>query len=153
MGGAPALQIQNWKYILDLLPEWAVFHSDIMLSEKPYKDEWINSIAKRNAIYAVDIKGLDQTEHLENTRKPFPEKLFYNNLDKIMSHVDNGLKFYFTFTNINRKNINWFLNYISGYKNGKEIADKSFEIDLIEYNALEDVDNVPWGNNPKVEER
>ena len=36
MGGAPGLYLEHWWRIVDQLPEYAVFHSDLLLVEKDY---------------------------------------------------------------------------------------------------------------------
>lgn len=148
MGGAPALYIQHWpKLIAQLLercPE-AVFHSDLMLTEKTYPRETLQQISPLNTLFAVDIKGLDQEEHMRNTRKPFLEDRFWENLVRI---EEAELNYYFTFTNISEDNQSKFWTDCSKiFGSGfvlKYIGD-CFSIDLIEYEALPHVDEVPWG--------
>ena len=90
MGGAPAFYIDKWSELIGLLdyncPE-AVFHSDLMLTERVYKPEVLRDISffGDTTLFAVDIKGLGPEEHLRNTRKPFLEGRFWNNLQKVES--------------------------------------------------------------------
>lgn len=151
MGGAPALYIQHWALIIAHLkrraPE-AVFHSDIMLTEKPYNLavlKEIEEVGRGNCLFAVDIKGLDQEEHLANTRKPFLEERFWDNLWKV-NH--SGLNYYLTFTNVSPAKIEMFWDRFQSMF-GWEILDQqradAFSIDLIDYDALPYVDEVPWG--------
>ena len=79
----------------------AMFHSDIMLTEKAYKRGWLQSITTPNSLFAVNVKGLTQEEHLKNTRKAFLEYRFWDNLSLIQ---ETGLNFYFTFTNVSLDN-------------------------------------------------
>jgi len=144
MGGAPALYLSKWPSLLEALPTRTVFHSDLMLTEKPYKASELEFIAAPNALYAVDVKGLDEEEHLANTRKPFQKNRFYDNLDLLMS---SPVEFYFTYTNVKQENILWFERYVmNAYgSRGEEIVSRSFNIELIEYAALPYVDRVRWG--------
>lgn len=151
MGGAPALYIQDWAELIRLLEEKcpsAIFHSDIMLTEKAYNYTWLTDIAiagERTSLFAVDIKGLDQEEHLTNTRKPFLEERFWSNLQKV---EEAGLNYYFTFTNVKPENIEDFWKRC-GDLFGPAYLDfhrhDAFSIDLIDYDALPYVDEVPWG--------
>ena len=150
MGGAPALQIDQWSELIQALKmrcPAAVFHSDIMLTERPYKKSWLAEIKDvgKNTLFAVDVKGLDAEEHLRNTRKPFLEKLFWENLAKI---EEARLNFYFTFTNVKPDNIDKFWeksDRLFGRSFLSRQLSDAFSIDLIEYDALPYVDEVPWG--------
>ncbi|MCP5007316.1 MAG: radical SAM protein [Planctomycetes bacterium] len=146
MGGAPALQIKNWQELLNLLEQecefpW-VFHSDLLLTESNYKPSIIKKITHKNALYAINIKGLTTEEHLNNTRKPWNAKRFFKNLNIIES---SDLPFYFTFTNIVNKTLLWRW-YSKHYPEKlKQRKTASFEINLIEYKALKYVDEISWG--------
>jgi MoaA/NifB/PqqE/SkfB family radical SAM enzyme len=140
MGGAPALYIDHWTDIMKLLPNHP-FHSDIMLSEKEYDLNNLKNIASiGNGLFAVNIKGMTPEEHLKNTRKPFLEDRMWRNLHKV---VESKVDFYFTFTNVSKENQKAFWQKYS-FLDGATRKD-SFSIDLIEYDALPYVDEVPWG--------
>ncbi|PZP71742.1 radical SAM protein [Methylorubrum populi] len=146
MGGAPALQLKQWPDLLATFraraDERCVFHSDLLLTEAPYDEAVLHEIARPNCLYAVDVKGLTQEEHLKNTRKPFNEELFWSNLDKIERF---RLPYYLTFTAVSEQGAFWdrFKSlYSQSYEDRKAEA---FTIDLIEYDAQPFVDRVPWG--------
>ena len=134
MGGAPALQIEHWKDIIRNLPKETTFHSDLMLTEKVYKKEVLESIKSNRCLYAVSVKGLTEEEHIKNTRKPFNSELFYTNLYKL---IDLEVPFYFTFTDVDKNNMEKFLEEFPDHDH--------FSIDLIGYNALPYVDSTNWG--------
>lgn len=104
MGGAPALYLQYWdemiRQLLAKCPE-AIFHSDLMLTEKLYKMKWIESLQWPNVLCAVNIKGLTKEEYMANTRKDMRMNLFWTNLKLLCS---NNINFYLTFTNISDAN-------------------------------------------------
>lgn len=150
MGGAPALYINKWAELVELLdyncPE-AVFHSDIMLTEGTYNIEILKylSFFSDTTLFAVDVKGLDQEEHLHNTRKPFLEDRFWDNLQKV---EEAGLNYYFTFTNISPENREKFwikCVELFGTQYIERAEKEAFNVDLIDYDALPHVDEVPWG--------
>ncbi len=136
MGGAPALQIEHWHEIIRGLPRYATFHSDLLLTEKPYTREVIRSITKPKCLYVVSIKGLTEDEYRRNTRKELDVCLFHQNLDMLL---EMRLPMYFTFTGIASHNaaFDFMCRYAPGYD--------FFHIDLIDYNASQHVDSVPWG--------
>jgi len=140
MGGAPALQIDNWSEIINSLPDKVTFHSDLMLTEKEYSPDTLKSINRENCIYAIGIKGLTEREHLTNTRKPFNIDRFQINLERILKE---NLQMYFTFTNVDRVATEQFMKQFPQYD--------FFHIDLIDYEASSNVDDVPWGNQKPVE--
>jgi uncharacterized Fe-S cluster-containing radical SAM superfamily protein len=131
MGGAPALYIEYWKYIIDLLPYKTIFHSDLLLIEKDYTEDIINSISKLNCIYSVNIKGGTKEEFFNNTGVNLNIDRFIKNLDLI---VNRGLEFYFTFTGMGDDTIELFKNNVSK-RYGDYVLRDSFKIDLIEYQA------------------
>lgn len=134
MGGAPALYIEDWYSIINILDPSKVFHSDLLLTERGYDDDVLLSINKPNTIYAVSIKGFG-IEYLMNTGVEFNSRLFWKNLDKVIS---NNLNFYFTYTNMTDSSINEFKsNCKLKLKNYNErIFEDEFKIELIEYEAL-----------------
>lgn len=132
MGGAPAIYLDRWKEIVELLDDGEIFHSDFLLAEKHYKLEWLIPLVKRNVLIAVDIKGVTPEDFEKNTNRPFYEKFFWYNFDMV---VASGINFYLTFTNPD-------LSYIEEFKEdlvrkyGKKVLEDSFIIDLIDYEAL-----------------
>jgi uncharacterized Fe-S cluster-containing radical SAM superfamily protein len=145
MGGAPALVIEHWHEIIYLLPKRVLFHSDMMLTEKDYDIDVLSSVRSPIAMLAVNVKGVTPEEHLKNTRKPLNEDRFWNNLHKISEIIPNN--FYITFTNVTKENQELFWKK-AGESFTKCHQDGSFAIDLIDYDALPFVDEVPWGGNP-----
>jgi len=134
MGGSPALYIENWHEIINKLPKDKIFHSDLLLVEKEYKLEWLNSIKSNNSLYAVNIKGVTLDDFYNNTNRNFNKKLFYSNFDKV---VESGINFYLTFTNPDKSKIIEFA-YSLIDKYGKKITEDAFIINLIDYDALKD---------------
>jgi len=132
MGGAPALYLEKWGEIVSYLWPDEIFHSDLLLIEKPYKLEWLVPLRKNNVLLAVDIKGVTHEDFERNTNRKFKENLFWRNFDTL---VASGVSFYLTFTNP-------ALSYLEDYKEklvrryGRSVLDDSFTIDLIEYEAL-----------------
>lgn len=152
MGGAPALQMKQWPNLIrrltlkcreEKISNW-VFHSDLLLTERSYDPKILKQIRHYHALYAVDIKGLTHDEYKKNTRKEFPEELFYENLCKL---EECNIPYYLTFTNIEHENKLRFFDHIT--KHFPEVADKrikeSFSIGLINYKATKYVDSRHWG--------
>jgi len=134
MGGSPALYLENWYEIINKLPKDKIFHSDLLLVEKEYKLEWLNSIKSNNSLYAVNIKGVTSDDFYQNTNRKFNEELFYSNFDKV---VESGINFYLTFTNPDRSKIIEFVRLLID-KYGRNITKDAFIINLIDYDALKD---------------
>ncbi len=133
MGGAPALYINYWKEILNLLEPQKVFHSDLLLLESEYSKQIIEELAKyNNSLYAVSIKGGTTEEFNKNAGVNFKEDLFWKNFDTI---VDCELPFYLTFTGMSDKSTRLFKNIVKR-RYGEHILDDSFSINLINYEAL-----------------
>src|SRR5882672_6525087 len=113
--GAPALQLPYWYELIVALfahaPK-AIFHSDLMLSERVYQREDIERISQKGCLYALDIKGTNEQEWLENTRKPLNEELLWKNLRVITRYGDPAC-FYFTFTGCKKQGIEQFLHKVS----------------------------------------
>lgn len=139
MGGAPALYIENWYEILDMLKDTDyVFHSDLLLIEKEYSKDVLYKLATyNNSLYAVSIKGILPGDFYSNTMVEFNEELFYKNFDSV---VESCIKFYLTFTNIDPYRKRLFVDKIIK-RYGYEIMKYSFDINLVWYNALEEVYN------------
>ncbi|MDB4311980.1 radical SAM protein [bacterium] len=146
MGGAPALRLPFWG---DLMHEVfktkgdAIFHSDLMLTERPYDYRDLRNICYPRAIFAVNIKGLTDKEYFENTRKEIDWELFWRNFSLISTM---GVPYYITFTGCNdEKGMVEFLNEI--ISRGITYDPKqAYHIDLIEYEAVKFVDEVSWGS-------
>lgn len=136
MGGAPGIYMSQWYELIDMLPYTSIFHSDLMLTEKKYMPKVLNSIAKKNVLLAINIKGLSNVEYFTNTRKIWDKNLFYRNLHMILSHL-NPNQYYFTFTNVDSVRVEDFINEMN--------INRYYSIDLIDYKAMPYVDNMPWG--------
>lgn len=146
MGGAPALQLRHWPDLLDTLRtldfEW-VFHSDMLLTEGPYSEDILRALADpTKCLFAVDVKGLTQQEHLANTRKPFREDMFWENLERVEAAA---VPYYVTFTNVAAAPAFWRRFADLWPERVAEARRDAFDIDLIDYKAIPHVDDVPWG--------
>lgn len=132
MGGAPALYLEYWAEIVELLPEYAVFHSDLMLIEEIYRFNWLSKINRSNVLLAVNIKGVTHEDFMRNTRRRLDWTKFWNNLDIV---VQSKVDFYFTFTNPDKDYIDEFkMAVIKRY--GNRVLEDSYIIDLVQYDAL-----------------
>jgi pyruvate-formate lyase-activating enzyme len=130
MGGSPALYIDYWHEILDILPPIFIFHSDLLLTEKLYPD--LSTLRRPNTLYAVNIKGVTDEDHYRNTGKEINWGIFWANFDKLVS---SGSEFYITFTNPDLRNLDNFKEeFVNRY--GEWVLKDSFVIDLIKYDAL-----------------
>lgn len=135
MGGAPAIYLEYWERLIDKIP-YGIFHSDLMLVEKIYTERMLESIDRQHCLYAVNIKGLTKEEFRNNTNKELNTNLFYNNLVKIIQH---DIPFYLTFTNCDKAGYEQFWNFLSllfSTVTINKLQEKSFNIDLIDYEAL-----------------
>jgi len=132
MGGSPALYHKHWHEILDKLPKTFMFHSDLLLTEMPYDVKKLKKAARPNALYAIDIKGVNPLDYKKNTRRFFDSDLFYNNFRKV---IDAKLNFYLTFTNPYKPNLREFKTLLSDAY-GSWVLDDSFVINLVNYEAL-----------------
>jgi MoaA/NifB/PqqE/SkfB family radical SAM enzyme len=134
MGGAPALWMQDWVDIpAELCPNY-LFHSDLLLTEGPYDINILKRIATNNALYAINIKGVNSTDHMKNTGKNINWTTFWRNFDKV---IESGLNYYITFTNPDPNGLDEFKNTITK-KYGKEVLEDSFTINLKIYDAIKD---------------
>ena len=145
MGGAPALYMDHWPELLDTFEalDHRVFHSDLLLTERPYRPDVLKQIARPQVLLAVDIKGMTNEEHVQNTRKPFNEPLLWDNLGLLLGY---RVPFYLTFTNVAPENqrIFWQECDLRQFPISAEHSDW-FSIELVKYDALRHVDDVPWG--------
>jgi organic radical activating enzyme len=133
MGGAPGLYVENWWQIVEQLPDYAIFHSDLLLVEKYYKKEWFERICKSNVLLAVDIKGVTSEDFLRNTRRHLDWGQLIHNMEIV---VESGISFYITFTNpIDQLDLNIF-KWTFESLFGKKVLNDSYVIDLVEYEAL-----------------
>jgi pyruvate-formate lyase-activating enzyme len=132
MGGAPALYYKHWPELLDVCKSGLVFHSDFMLTEKPYDLSVLKDCNRNNALYAVNIKGVTSEDYYRNTNRKLDEKLFLYNLYQIMQ---SDINFYLTFTN---PDMSYYWEFVAKLikRFGAQIMEDSFIIDLVEYEAL-----------------
>ena len=130
MGGSPALYIDHWYEILDILPNKFIFHSDLLLTEKIYPD--LSNLRRPNALYAVNIKGVTDEDHYTNTGKEISWRIFWANFDQL---VLDGPNFYITFTNPDLRRLDKFKKELID-RYGDWVLKDSFVIDLIKYEAL-----------------
>ena len=148
MGGAPAFHMDKWLALCDWLNclpptrNW-VFHSDLLLTEFAYPRHVLERLPRR-CLLAVDIKGLDAEEYLRNTRKAFGPARMFANLDVL---DETQAPYYLTFTNVSAENQAQFWevfekNWPASYTYQRRDA---LSIDLVSYQALVHVDDIPWG--------
>jgi len=149
MGGAPAIHLRKWPELIErfeLVFPTSVFHSDLLLTERRYSVQELTALEmSRRVLLAVNVKGLTDEEHLRNTRKVFREKLFWANFVRLVVH---NVKFYVTFTNVSKENIQAFwviCEELFDYNVAQELRRNSYSIDLIDYKAVMFVDSVEWG--------
>ncbi len=150
MGGAPALSIDSWPDLIRELhrvaPD-AVFHSDLMLTEKKYDPQLLDALAFEmpgKQLYAINSKGLTPEEYERSTRKKFRPDLFWRNwqeIDKVL------LPAYMTFTGVNPNQLSkfWKMAEIKGIEYVNEWKMKSYVIPIINYEAMQNVDDITWG--------
>ena len=148
MGGAPALALNKWPALLEALERTspgAVFHSDLMLTEREYDVDTLLRIARPRALYAVGLKGITSETFRANTRKEFPEPRLWRNLERLEAAE---VPYYVTFTNVPELERQQFWDEVGvrfGEERGARLRADELTIDLIEYEALPHVDDVPWG--------
>ena len=132
MGGAPALYNKHWPELLDILPKDVIFHSDLMLIERPYDLSTLSRCGAGNALYAVNIKGVSAEDHFRNTGRKLDDKQFWFNFHCL---VDSGISFYLTFTNPDPDHLDEFKERVVS-RHGDWVLDDSFTINLVTYEAL-----------------
>ena len=153
MGGAPALQLAHWPELIeqlldrsDLLSNPPLFHSDFTLTEQVYDVEVLRKINKfwPYCLFAVNVKGVTTQQWKENTRKEPQWERFSDNLRRL---VDYGIPFYITFTGLDEESQELFWHLYGG-KLGWQLDWQrkwAYNIELIDYEAMPHVDDVPWG--------
>lgn len=137
MGGAPALYIHDWYRILDMLPEDAVFHSDILCLEYLFPEFVIRDLTKyKRFLCAVSIKGYGGAEFKANTGVDFNTVMFWKNFDMLVQYK---FPFYLTYTGMPDASIQVFEAEIKRrYPNDYEwILRDAFSIDIVHYKALD----------------
>jgi len=148
MGGAPALHMQRWSWLIEALyktgkPGW-VFHSDMMLVEFSYSRKVLATIVDVRAMYAVNIKGLSSKEFYNNTRKPWCAETMWGNLKRLeVSQVP----YYITFTGCDKILQEDFWHRFKTqfpHTAAQQVRD-SFQVPILDYRAAAYVDGVPWG--------
>ena len=132
MGGSPALYIKHWHEIINEFRNLALFHSDLLLTEKFYTDRDLESIVSDNALYAVNIKGVTIEDYYKNTGRILNDHMFWHNLRRLQSY---GVNYYITFTNPDKENLDKFRELLQE-EIGEHCLDDSFVIDLVQYEAL-----------------
>ena len=143
MGGAPALQLPWWRELIEELSRvapWFVFHSDLMLTERPYWQH-ARTIVHPRCLYAIDIKGLTKDDWLTNTRRPLDEDLFWTNWIVLQEH---SVPAYVTFTGVDDLAIERFWEKAGTRGIDDGWRENAFNIGLIDYNATSHVDDVEW---------
>ena len=137
MGGAPAIYLDDWPEILYNLPSDKFFHSDFLLTEKPYKLDTLRKLAtdlnRSHSLYAVNIKGVTHMDYWKNTGIEADMNLLLSNLDKI---VEVDLPFYLTFTNPKKHELPGFIDMLV-LRYGRKVLTDCFVIDLVPYKALD----------------
>lgn len=148
MGGAPALYLDQWPDILDILPSEYVFHSDFLLAERLYTMDELEKINRENTLYAVSLKGVDQKSYIKNTMfintphfyrkdiltayKQVEDRIFLN-LEMLK---DSGVNFYITLTGSYKEKREWELIDEIRRQFGDKILEDFYRIDIIKYRAL-----------------
>ena len=115
----------------------------MMLTEINYSSNTLNYLKciRDHVLIAVNIKGYDDEEWIVNTRKHPNWQRFKRNL-RMLSFT--GVPFYITFTNVSQANIRRFW-----VENQHLSSVEYFNIELIDYNAIRHVDDVPWGGESR----
>lgn len=139
MGGAPGLYMDKWLSIIERLPDNIIFTSDILLTEKVYEKYVLDMICNRNAIYAINIKGLSDKNYKNNTGCKINWGMFWVNMERVMN---SNLNFYLTFTNPELSLMEEF-TYNLKKLFGNKVMDDSFVINIKQYNAIKDIS--AWG--------
>ena len=149
MGGAPAMYIHHWPELLEALDRFGkqgwVFHSDLMLVEHEYDPKILETITHPRALYAVSIKGVTHGTFEKNTRRPYPHSRLWRNLERLERA---GVPYYVTFTNVPEEEREAFWRrYKNEFGELDALAGEMGDvvIDLIDYEACQYVDDVPWG--------
>lgn len=147
MGGAPALQMAYWPELLMLLDITGpyIFHSDMMLTERSYREDILVELNRYDAVFAVNIKGTNEEEWQANTRRPWPQELFWDNFRLVQRRLR---RWYLTFTGCEPDGIELFID--QAVQNGVYLDNvPQYSIPIIDYNALPHVDDVPWGRQER----
>ncbi len=142
MGGAPGLQLEHWKELVDILPEGVIFHSDLVLTENDYSLRTLNELAGSRAkvLLAVNVKGTNTKEWERLTgRKPRWDR-FWNNLNTL---IVSEVPMYITFTGlvpiaIERFWIMWYARTFSSREHDaiRKLKESADSINIIDYEAL-----------------
>jgi hypothetical protein len=101
---------------------------------------------KREALFAINVKGLSDEEWRANTRKEPDWARFWHNLEVICEHGDLR-SFYVTYTNCASEMLPVFERAVKMLLGARAIAllRDAYSIPLIGYDALVHVDDRPWG--------
>jgi uncharacterized Fe-S cluster-containing radical SAM superfamily protein len=134
MGGSPALYIEYWPEIIDMLDNYGqfIFHSDLLLTEKRYNRPLLKAISQENCLYAVNIKGVTSEDYKNNTCMELDSSVFWLNFyDLVVCDVP----FYVTFTNPDMNNYEIFCDHVRNVL-GPGVLEDAFVIELKEYKAV-----------------
>lgn len=134
MGGAPDMQYEHWVDIMKKLPEYAVFHSDLMLAGPEYKVPVLWEWGKYDYLHAVSIKGGGTAEFANNTGKEPDWEYMLQNLDALCSAE---VHFYVTFTGMTPETIQLFKERCDSYGISRDIFADAFPITIRHYAALD----------------
>ena len=136
MGGSPALYLDRWYELVNKVKfSNCLFTSDLLLTEREYKQDWLQRINRSHVLLAVNIKGVTSKDHVRNTNRSIDWSMFWRNLDKV---CESYVRFYITFTNPDMNNLNKFKRKLA-VRYGAWILEDSFVIDLIKYEALKEI--------------
>lgn len=127
MGGAPALYMKDWK---EIITKVKLFHSDFLLVEGEYDEEVLETINKKNCLYAVSIKGSTPEEYETVTGVKVDFDLLKRNLHRL---INANVNFYITFTGMTIDSVNAFKATMNLEESCYE---DSFIINLVNYEAL-----------------
>lgn len=136
MGGAPALKLEHWPELTSVLEdELCVFHSDFLLTEGEYDEAILKEIAIDNSLYAVNIKGTNAKNYLENTGRDVDWELIGRNLERLLKC---NVNFYMTFTNPDWDAYGYFRHVLRSryFRYGSRVLRDSFVVELKDYESL-----------------
>lgn len=139
MGGAPARYIEFWPHLIERLFEVkpdAVFHSDLLLTEKIFSASTLKRIARDRCLYAVGIKGMPSGSYVHNTGLNFEKAVKHLAMIKLnagrVHRLLSNRYAYFTFTNCTEQEKGEFERYVGC----PDMFADSFDIDLVQYEAI-----------------
>ena len=105
VGGAPSLLMKDWCSIPMHLFPFHLFTSNLLLTEGKYDSSVLYTMGIKNALYTINIKGVNSIDYKKNTGVNIDWLLFWNNFDKVLK---SKLQFYVVFTNPDPEGIDKF---------------------------------------------